>query len=241
MAAGHFDGLVGSLGFSNRASRFREGIDGFFANRGSLGGFVPVGEGILQRHMHKTQDTVQMMYDCDHSNNQTCANQEDVPGRAYLFFRLFEEIQNQETRTAHAARVQNERRNVASSLAGCQAPLGNRGNGPAELCTETSGNIGAPALQSQVVVNVNEERRHAEYDTDALIEGRNNAENYRPAPCGRTKNGVCQCSIHLGGFRAGKYDPSSRFNNIVQGYQALDGLTQTISQFIAAPQQGPPC
>ena len=73
-----------------------------------------------------------------------------------------------------------------------------------------------------------------------MIEGRNDSENRRPAPRGRTGNDVRRRNIHLGGFRSGNNDPSSRFNNIVEGYQALDGLTHAISQFIAAPLQGPP-
>ena len=209
MAAGHVDGLVGSLGQGNRTGWFTNHINAFFADGGPLGEFQPVSADVLLRHMRNAQNTAQTMYHRDHSNEQTGASQEDVPEWVRQFFRLFEDMQNHETRTAQAARVRNERRNVASSLTGRQAPLGYCGDAPAELCTETSGNIGAPALQSQVVVNVNEERRQAENRTDALIEGRNDTENRQPAPRGRTRNGVRWCNIHLGSSD-GNNDPRLR-------------------------------
>ena len=155
------------------------------------------------------------------------------------FFRLIEELENQAARTAMAAETQTERRNVVTSLAGRQAPLGYRDDGPAELRDETSRNNGAPAMRRQIIGNVNAERVNA-VDSKAapLVEGRDDEANRRPAPRRRNTNGVRRRNVHL--FGAENNDPSARFGSVVRGFESLDALTQAVSQAFAAPSAAPP-
>ena len=128
---------------------------------------------------------------------------------------------------------------MASSLTGRQAPLGAHGSRPEQLRTETSGNDGAPSLRRQVVGNVNVERISVgnNGNVDPLVEGRDDTANRRPAP--RNRNGVRRRNVHVG-FSAATNDPSSRFQNIVQGYESLNGLTQAVTSMLYAPPPAPP-
>ncbi len=120
---------------------------------------------------------------------------------------------------------------------GRQAPLGFRGNRPAELRTENSANDGAPTMRRQVVGNVNAES--IDLEADHLVEGRDDISVSRPAPRRQTTNGVRRRNVHLG-FGPDSNDPSTRFANIVRGYEAMDGLTEAITQYFATPHQAVP-
>ena len=120
-----------------------------------------------------------------------------------------------------------ERRQVVTSLTGRQAPLGYRGDGPAELRTETSSNEGAVGLQARIVGNVSVEEIHVGNE-----EGVNDTENRRRAPIRVTNNGPRRRNVHIGGgssFGTGMNDPSSRFENIRNAYASLDRLTSAVA------------
>ena len=79
----------------------------------------------------------------------------------------------------------------------------------------------------------------AENDPADLIEGKDDIANCQSAPRRRTNNSTRR---HVqNGFSASSNDPSSRFNNIVQGFQSLDALTRAITTSVSAPAQRLPC
>lgn len=155
LAEGHPEGIAGALGHNNRSNWIRENITAFFANDGPCQAYDSVIPGTLIRHLSGAQRLAKSIYTRHHSNDQTGAGQEDVPEWARLFFWLFQVVENQETRNSQAAAACLERRTVSRSITGAQAPLGHRGNGPAQLRTETSRNDGEPMMRQQVIGNVN--------------------------------------------------------------------------------------
>ena len=90
-----------------------------------------------------------MLYDRQHSNDQSGAAHEDVPLWARQFFCFFESLQNMPSISAQAAETRIERRSVVSGLMGRQAPLGShQGQRPVQLRTELSRNVGTGRLTS---------------------------------------------------------------------------------------------
>jgi hypothetical protein len=81
---------------------------------------------------------------------------EDVPPWARQFFRLFEAQDSQISASAMANEVRRERTSVVRSIVGAQAPLGHsQGDGFAQLCKETSRNIGTAWQRQRRVGNIN--------------------------------------------------------------------------------------
>ena len=139
------------------------------------------------------------------------------------------------SRSANAARGRNQRRDIASSLIGRQAPLGFRGAGPAEPRTETSPNDGA-SMARQEIGEVVEERSEA---------AGGDLEVRRPAPRGR-QNGTRSRNVHLPGHHSGELDfnadtnnPSTRFDLISRGYGTLSRVVETFRETLLQP-PGPP-
>ena len=226
MAKAHPDGIVGSLGHNNKKSWYIANLDRFFRpNEGPLSYFAPASYQVVQRHVSHAQALAKVYYTRDHSNDQSGANQEDVPEWAQAFYRLFEDSQ-----ITNSEATRNERRQVVTSLTGRQAPLGYRGDGPAELRTETSRNEGAVGLQARIVGNVSVEE--IPVSNVGNEEGVNDTENRRRAPIRVTNNGPRRRNVHIGGgssFGAGTNDPSSRFENIRNAYASLDRLTSAVA------------
>ena len=244
LAGAHPEGIVGSLGHNNRSTWLRDNNNALFAADGPLSAYHPLTISVMQRHLRNAQQAARIVYERDHSNDQSGAAQEVVPSWARTFFTLFVAQQNVETRNAQAARARDERRTTVASITGRQAPLGHDGTGRAELRTETSPNEGIPAMRQQVVGNVNMERLNAsdnneeEVFGDKLVEGRDDDARRRSAPCRRNINGVHRRNVHLA-FGAGNNDPSTRFSNISRGYESLDNLTHAIAESFAAPERRP--
>jgi hypothetical protein len=110
---------------------------------------------ILLCHFCCASNQARGLYDCQHSNNQSGAAHKDVPPWVQKFFHLFEAQQNVPSASAQSAETRNERHSVVSGLTGRLAPLGNNhGCDPAQLCSETSTNIGARKLRQIYVGDV---------------------------------------------------------------------------------------
>ena len=238
LGRGHPDGIAGAFGHNNRISWFRANTNALFREDGPLGRYVTVSAGVLVRHVGRAQVLARSFYDRDHSNEQSGAAHEDVPEWARLFFQLFQAQENQVTTNALAAASRDERRSVVASLVGRQAPLGFRGNGHAQLRTETARNNDVPRMRQQIIGDVNSESVRDNADDDVLVEGRDDVGHRRAAPRRRMLNGVHHRNIHLG-FRPESNNPSSRFHEIQRGYASLDSLTHAVVQSFASPQQGP--
>ena len=118
------------------------------------------------------------------------------------WFRLFCEDETNETAAAAARRVSAERASIAASIVGRQAPVGQRGNSPANLRHASSANRGSPANRQQVIGNVNVESVGVEGDGDEVL--------LSPPPRGR-RNGTQHRNGIIGSDVSSLSDPSSRF------------------------------
>ncbi len=75
-----------------------------------------------------------------------------------------------------------------------------------------------------------------------LQEGRDNIYERSPAQRQRQNNGSHRRNIHILGFPPTNNDPSSRFNNIVAGYESMNRLTDAIANsFLPAQQNSTKC
>ena len=236
LAGGHENGILATLGHSNRTDWIRQNIQSFFRSGGPLSCFHPVSEAVVMRHLRHAQAFARTIYERDHNNDPTGAGHEDIPQWVREFFLLFEAQQNQETATAAAARVRSERGRTVASIAGRQAPLGVRGGSePAEVRTETSTNHGAPHMRARTIGGVNSERVNV-----GLVEGRDDNARRSPAPRQHTSNGTRRRNVHQAGFGAGENDPSTRFRHIQDGYASLNRLTDAIAHSFVTPIQETP-
>lgn len=233
LAQGHPDGIAGALGQNNRNNWISQHLEALFRDDGPLSSFVRVSVGVFQRHFSRANQLARTIYTRHHSTDTSGAAHEDVPEWARLFFGLFEEQTLQEERNPSAARVRDERRNVASTLVGRQAPLGIRaGNQPVEFRTETSGNIGTEATIRQVVGEVQVETVNNDALDNLLIEGRNDSST--PIPTQRAfRSGTRRRNVHLD-FRAGRNDPSARFDCITQAYASLTRMSDEVVRSFSA-------
>ena len=133
--------------------------------------------------------------------------------------------------SANSEAVRTENRQTVASLTGRQAPLGYRGNSPAELRTEATGNEGTAALRARVIGNVSVGERAV---SNGNKEGVDDLVNRRSAPVRVPNNGRRRRNVHLGGegsngFNAGSNDPSAQFENIQNAYSSLDRLTSAVA------------
>lgn len=235
LGAGHEDGISGAFGHNNRSAWFRANTEALFREDGPLGRYVAVSARVLMRHVGRAQLLARSIYDRDHSNEQSGAGQEDVPEWARRFFEVFQAQENQIPANVQAAVARNERRSVAASLVGAQAPLGFQG-GRAQLRTETSRNNDAPRMRQQVVGQVNSEVVVLDHgEEDDLVEGFDDIGHRRAAP--RRRNGVFHRNIHAGRFCPQNNDPSSRFAAITSGYASLEALTRAVIEAVSNPRQ----
>jgi hypothetical protein len=85
LAGAHPSRLVGTFGHNNRATWFQDNIDVIFQADGLLGKFKHVSPLILLRHFSLASNQARELYDCQHSNNQAGADQEDVPPWVQFF------------------------------------------------------------------------------------------------------------------------------------------------------------
>ncbi len=124
---------------------------------------------------------------------------------------------------------------MVASIIGRQAPLGATGvDGPVQLRNEVSRNHGSPSQRRRVIGNISTERVH-------LQEGQDDIYERIPAQRRRQNNGAHRRNIHISGFSPTNNDPSSRFNNIVAGYESMNRLTDAIANsFLPAQQNSTP-
>ena len=188
---------------------------------GPFSAFHPISAPILRRYLTGAQTLARTFYDRDHSNDPTGAAGEDIPQWARLFFRLFENMSNNPRSVAARAEI----RQIVSTIAGRQAPLGHSGAGVAQLRTETSQNVGTAAERRRVVGDVAAEEVPVANDQD-LIEGRDDVSNVRPASRGRAGTGTRRRNAT---FAADRNDPSERFNHMREGWAAMNTLAESIS------------
>ena len=77
--------------------------------------------------------------------------------------------------------------------------------------------------------------------SENCIEARDDNVRRHAAPTHNIVNGTPRCNVHVpGGVAPAISEPSTRFGQLVRGYQSLDTMTNTITDYFAAPQQGPP-
>ena len=243
IAQAHPDGVLRALGHSNRVRWFEENTSRLFQEDGPLSAFAPVTPQVLQRHFRGAMQLARTTFDRDHSNDPTGDEHEDIPGWMRPFFRLFEAQQADDTRNPSAAQVRTQRRQVAASIIGRQAPLGVRDNSrPAVLRDETTGsgsNGGASNLRQQIIGGVNSER----VGNNAGGEGQDDQSNVRRAP--RFQSGTRRRNVHTSSsFDPDDNDPAARFSHIRRGYESLHSISEAIAnRFTAssttAPQRTP--
>ena len=160
-----------------------------------MSGFHTLTSNVLCLHIKIAQDLARVIYDQDHSNDPSGAEQEDIPSWARVFFQLFDAQLNSESIRQRTARTRIENRVNTRSLIGAQAPLGYRANVPATLRTETLPNDGAPAMRAQVLGEVEVERVQVAEDAEdgydredplddahQLVEGLDDVAEVRPPP-----------------------------------------------------------
>lgn len=242
LAGAHPSGWEGTLGHNQRTQWFNENVDAFFQADGPLGVFNQVSPLVLLRHFSAAQNQARALFDRRHSNDQSGADNEDIPPWAQQFFRVFESQQNLPSASAQAAAIRSERRSVVSSLTGRQAPLGNsHGQGPVQLRTETSRNAGSAGMRQMSVGDYNvevvgDDAMNDRIDEDSLlVEGVDDTADVRPARRRRTNSGVRRRNANID-FGAGRNDPAARFHHVTQAFASLDALTHAVAQsFSAAP------
>ena len=245
LAGAHPSGWEGTLGHNQRTQWFNENVDAFFQADGPLGVFNRVSPLVLLRHFSAAQNQARALFDRRHSNDQSGAQHEDIPPWAQQFFRLFESQQNLPSASAQAAEIRNERRSVATTLMGRQAPLGNHhGQGPVQLRTETARNAGSGRMRQMSVGDYNVEvvgndAMNERVDEESLlVEGVDDTADERPARRRRTNSGVRRRNTHMD-FGAGRNDPAARFHHVTQAFASLDALTHAVAQSFSAPSQAP--
>ena len=178
------------------------------------------------RKLRQCQDLARMHYDRDHSHDETGALGEDVPRWMEWWFRLFHEQGSHETPAGAARRERDERVNVAASLTGRQAPLGQRGNAPAELRHSTSRNAGAAAQRQANVGRFNVET----IDTEGMGD-----DAFRsPAPRGR-RNGTRRSNVSiLSDGSSPLTDASSRFQGAAAAEVSMSNFTDALTSLISS-------
>ena len=115
---------------------------------------------------------------------------------------------------------------MAASLTGRQAPLGQRGNAPAELRHSTSRNAGAAAQRQANVGRFNVET----IDTEGMGD-----DAFRsPAPCGR-RNGTRRSNVSiLSDGSSPLTDASSRFQGAAAAEVSMSNFTDALTSLISS-------
>jgi hypothetical protein len=215
-------GIVLTLGHGNRTEWIRANLDMIFREHGPLGGFNPVRPERLCKWIKEAETCAKIYYSRDHSNDETGADQEDLPPWTEPFFSLFDAASNHEGPRARASRIRRERRAITLSVIGASAPLGYDAEGPARLREETSPNDGPTAMRQRTLGRV-------------TVEGMDDTADMQEAPaCGA--NRTTSRNRHLAEFATAQNDPSSRFADIRASYTALRECTVLLNESInAAP------
>ena len=230
-ASAHQDGVIATLGSGARTAWVTANIDSLYRGDGAMCAFRPISVAIFMRKLREAQLFARRIFDGDHSNDQTGANHEEVPSWVRAWFQFFEAQQNQETNHARASRARVERASTVASLVGRQAPLGvTAGSQPAQVRNETARNEGPPDMREQTLGDHETER------VNVSVEGRDDAGRRTSANRGRV-NGSRRRNVHTASFSAGDNNPSARFENIRNGYDSLNRLTDAISHSFVTPQQ----
>lgn len=185
------------------------------------------------------------MYNRDHSNHQSGSGQEDIPYWARLFFRVFDGMQAQETANQRNARI-HERSVVVASIVGRQAPLGSTAdNGPVQLRNEISSNIGSEVAQ-RFIGNVSTEcielQNGASQVVSPSMEGRDDTIRRNRGPSRQTTNGIRRRNVRNASELnfipgANTNDPSTRFEHITRGYEAVERLLNSSDDILAQTNQ----
>ncbi len=107
LASGNENGILSSLGHSNRSNWITQNIDVFFQAGGPLDLFRPVSTEVLQRHLKRAETLAHSIYDSHHSS-QGGEDHEDIPDWARSFFQYFEALNNNPTSNQRVLGVRNE-------------------------------------------------------------------------------------------------------------------------------------
>lgn len=229
LGSAHQDGIIGAFGHNNKTRWFLDNIDAIFADDGPLRAYLRINARTLMRHFSEAQQLARSIYTQDHSNEPTGRGHEDIPQWTALFFRLFEAMQNQETSNSRAAAAREENRPIVRGIIGAQAPLGEEGDGPVQLRTETSPNVGQRGMRQREIGNVNAERV-------THMEGRDDAVRRNPVPSQRHTTGTHHRNVHVApGFDPDTNAPSERYGQVMLGFGSMNAAIDTFSRFMDAP------
>jgi hypothetical protein len=228
VASGYPDGIGAAMGIVNRSRWVRTNIDALFAAGGPLEGYNSIGWKQLCIHLRNAMACAKLVYDRDHSNDQSGAQGESIPSWMFWFHKVLEYEEGLETNAALMERNRSHNRSINSSIAGRQARLGYRGDSPEEERTETTRNVRSTGLRQQVIGDVSSERVRDRRD---LVEGEDDTANSEPAPtrgAGRPRRTVHRRNAMID-------DPSSRFHRVASGHEALAGFTEAVSGILNTP------
>ena len=151
LAENHDGGLAGTLAYGHRTGWFCDNVSMLFSSDGPLAQFTITQPLLLMRHFGNAEKLAQRILNRNHSNEQSGAGQEVVPAWVQQFGRLFEAQSNNPSVSAQAELTRDERRMIATSIMGQQAPLGHHDTTlPAQIRTETESNIGNRQLHQVV-------------------------------------------------------------------------------------------
>jgi len=80
LANAHPYGSVVALGYTHKKAWIIANLDQFFRPPGGqLSSFAPASFQVIQRHVSAAQALTKVYYACDYSNDQSGADQEDMP------------------------------------------------------------------------------------------------------------------------------------------------------------------
>ena len=106
----HPDGITGGLGWGNQINLICEKIGVWFSNNGPCRQFRLITAERVRRRLKEVENIAKQMHSRHHSNDQTGAEQEDVPRWAQMWFAFFDVVLSTETRTQREARQRSEMR-----------------------------------------------------------------------------------------------------------------------------------
>jgi hypothetical protein len=205
-----------------------------FSSDGPLGQFIITQPVLLMRHFANAEKLAQLILNCNHSNEQSGAGQEVVSAWVQQFGRLFEAQSNNPSLSAQAELTRDERRMIATSIMGRQAPLGHHDTTlPAQIQTETESNIGnrqlhqvvgkfeARVLDKEGLANHLQQQQQQQQQQDT--------SRVHPVPRfarGGHQNGTRRRNVHNPSSEFSI--PHARYGSMEQGLLSISHLTDSI-------------
>lgn len=235
LAENHDGGLAGSLAQGHRTGWFKDNVSTLFASDGPLSQFIHTQPLQLMRHFGNAEKLARLILNRNHSNEQSGADQEVVPVWVQKFGRLFESQLNNPSASAQAELTRDERRMVATSIMGRQAPLGQHDTTlPVQIRTETASNIGN--TQRMQVVGQFEAQVLDQEGMTNHIQQQQDTSRVHPAPRfarGGQQNGTRRRNIH--NPSAEFSIPHARYGSMEQGLLSISRLTDSIEHAFNNP------